>query len=199
MSREICMHCRKAAVMCYCSKVQRFASTPQFVILLHPRESRKAINTGRMAYRHLENAELWVDADFSEHRALNQLLADPQKSCYLLFPGDQAIDLDTDAGRLLIQDGRQPVFIILDATWKMAKKMFQLSRNLQAIPQVMFRPTAPSQFTIRQQPHELCYSTIETIHHIIELMGTHPRGEHHHLMSVFKDMVQKQIDYELNY
>jgi DTW domain-containing protein YfiP len=81
----------------------------------------------------------------------------------------------------------------------MAKAMYRQSRCLQTLPQVMFHPPRPSEFVIRKQPHVDCFSTIETIHHIIELMGTHPAGEHHRLMNVFRDMVQRQIDFELKH
>ncbi|RYZ60207.1 MAG: DTW domain-containing protein, partial [Proteobacteria bacterium] len=41
--REECYRCRKAKVMCYCAEVKTFASDPEFVILIHPKETRKAI------------------------------------------------------------------------------------------------------------------------------------------------------------
>jgi DTW domain-containing protein YfiP len=61
----------------------------------------------------------------------------------------------------------------------------------------MFKPERASQFLIRQQPHPDCYSTIETIHFIIDKLNTHPNGEHHHLLRCFEKMVQEQITYEL--
>lgn len=196
MARPLCLSCRKAQVMCYCKSIESFASRPQFVILIHPKESRKAINTGRMAYLHLRNALLLVGSDFSNHSALNKLLMDPHKRCYLLFPGQQALDLGSLKSEILMKAEQESIFIILDATWAMAKKMYRLSENLHQIPQIMFVPDHPSQFFIRQQPHVRCYSTIETIHYIIDFLGTHPAGEHHRLLHVFQDMVQKQIEYE---
>ncbi len=196
MTRTVCLTCRKADVMCYCEDIRPFASNPQFVILLHPKESRKAINTGRMAFLHLQNALLLTDSCFDDNQPLQRWLHDPGKRCHLLFPGPDALDI-AHWKSASTRDGRQDVFIILDATWAMAKKMYRQSRCLQALPQVMFRPDQPSQFLIRKQPHPDCFSTIETIHHIIEVMGTHPTGEHHHLLRVFGTMVQKQIDYEM--
>ena len=183
--------------MCYCKDIEPFNSRPQFVILLHPKESRKAINTGRMAFLHLKNARLMTDSSFDEHEPLQKLLKDPGKRCYLLFPGPDAQDVAAwckpDSAT-----GQEDVFIILDATWSMARSMYRKSRCLQALPQVMFHPPKPSEFIIRKQPRAYCFSTIETIHHIIELMGTHPSGEHHRLLLVFRDMVQKQIECEVN-
>ncbi len=197
MSRPLCLRCRKAQVMCYCHSLETFTSNPQFVILIHPKESRKAINTGRMAFLHINNARLIVGSDFTMDQQLNQLLSDPHKKCWLLFPGEKALDLSEVKPQLAGSTQEEQVFIILDATWAMAKKMYRQSLNLQRLPQVMFRPTEASRFMIRQQPHPDCYSTLETIHHIIECFGTHPKGEHHRLIRVFQEMVQKQIDFEL--
>ncbi|RYZ54012.1 MAG: DTW domain-containing protein, partial [Proteobacteria bacterium] len=191
-----CYRCRKAKVMCYCAEVKTFASDPEFVILIHPKETRKAINTGRMAHLQIENSLLLVGCDFSDDPNLNRLLADESRQCYLLFPGTAAIQV-SDLDEPHNYSGKKEVFIILDATWSMAKKMFRLSENLKKIPQVMFHPTAASEFLIRQQPGFDCYSTIETIHHIIDARGRQETRPHDHLLTLFRDMVQKQIDYEL--
>jgi DTW domain-containing protein YfiP len=196
MSRPLCLTCRKAAIMCYCKTIEPFSSQPQFVILLHPKESRKAINTGRMAWLHLNNARLMTDSSFDDHEPLRKLLDDPGKRCHLLFPGPNAQDIATWKNPAAPSD-QEDVFLILDATWSMARSMYRKSRCLQALPQVMFHPPKPSEFIIRKQPHVDCFSTIETIHHIIELMGTHPAREHDRLLLAFRDMVQKQIDFEL--
>ncbi len=195
MSRTLCLNCRKAQITCYCQGIEPFTSEPQFVILLHPKESRKAINTGRMAFRHLKNAWLLTDYSFDHHVAFQGLLQDPGKRCFLLFPGPNAQDIATWPKAETASE-QENVFIILDATWAMAKTMYRQSLCLQALPQVMFHPPRPSEFVIRKQPHDYCFSTIETIHHIIEILGTHPGGEHHRLLQVFRDMVQKQIQFE---
>lgn len=195
-NREVCYRCRKARVMCYCDSLAPFESDPEFVILIHPKETRKAINTGRMAFLNITNSRLIVGNDFSEDEALNSLLSDTRRRCHLLFPGPDAIDI-ADLPKVDSEAETKDVFIILDATWSMAKKMFRLSSNLQSLPQVAFRPPSPSGFLIRQQPNVSCYSTIETIHHIIETRGTRlAEQRHHHLIRLFKEMVQKQIEYE---
>jgi DTW domain-containing protein YfiP len=169
---------------------------PQFVILLHPKEARKAINTGRMAFLHIENARLFTAYNFDEHAGLNEILSDPTKRCFLLFPGPTALDLADFCDNMEVFNPAHDVFIILDATWSMAKKIYKLSHKLQKLPQVMFKPDRASQFLIRQQPHRDCYSTIETIHFIIDKLKTHPQGEHHELLQCFGTMVQEQIAYE---
>ena len=187
--------------MCYCGDIEPFMSNPEFVILIHPKETRKAINTGRMAFLAIKNSVLIVGNDVTDDPALNRILTAPNKRCFLLFPGPDAVDLSeisaVPSPSEFESQAKTDVFIILDATWTMAKKMLRLSANLQALPQVMFRPPHPSRFIIREQPGLICFSTIETIHHIIEKRGSPAAGDHHRLLQIFDNMVKKQIDYEL--
>lgn len=101
--------------------------------ILHPKESRKAINTGRMAYLHLKNSRLMTDSSFDEHEPLQRLLQDPGKRCFLFFPGPNAQD---------IAAWQKPESSLgqEDATWSMARSMYRKSRCLQALPQFMFHP-----------------------------------------------------------
>ena len=144
---------------------------------------------------------LIVGNDVTDDPALNRILTAPNKRCFLLFPGPDAVDLSeisaVPSPSEFESQAKTDVFIILDATWTMAKKMLRLSANLQALPQVMFRPPHPSRFIIREQPGLICFSTIETIHHIIEKRGSPAAGHHHRLLQIFDNMVKKQIDYEL--
>ncbi|RZA24794.1 MAG: DTW domain-containing protein [Proteobacteria bacterium] len=191
-AREVCYVCRKAQVMCYCQGVKPFASNPRFVILIHPKETKKAINTGRMAFRCLSNALLLVGDRFDDDLTLRSILSSDTNRCFVLFPGENATDVSA------VNDcGKQDVFIVLDATWSMARKMYRDSECLKALPQVMFTPPKVSGFLIRQQPGMHCYSTLETIHHIIETRQPPPLGEHHQMLTLFNEMVTQQITYEI--
>lgn len=147
-----------------------------------------------MAHLSLSNSTLLKGIDFTNDLQLNSILSAPDKKCFLLFPGNDAQDISELSEHSA--DGRTEVFIILDATWAMAKKMFRASQNLQKIPQVMFTPSTASEFVIRKQPDPHCFSTIETIHHILQLRGLPTDGESQNLLDIFRRMVQQQIAYE---
>jgi DTW domain-containing protein YfiP len=79
--------------------------------------------------------------------------------------------------------------------------MIRLSRNLQVLPRVCFVPPTPSAFRIRRQPHPDFYSTIEAIHHVIDLFAptenenpAKPRP-HDNLLAVFGTAVNRQLSY----
>jgi DTW domain-containing protein YfiP len=90
------------------------------------------------------------------------------------------------------------VVFVIDGTWNTVKKMLRLSPNILSLPRFCFTPPGLSNFKVRKQPAPECYSTIEAIHHTIELLGPSrgfsiAEGHHHHLLDVFGYMVQAQL------
>jgi DTW domain-containing protein YfiP len=85
---------------------------------------------------------------------------------------------------------------VLDATWSGARKMLRLSPNLQALPRVMFTPSAPSRYLIKQQPVEGCLSTLEAVHELLtalDKLGLDRYERPEQLLAIFKKMQDYQI------
>ena len=70
----------------------------------------------------------------------------------------------------VVRGEKRLLIVILDATWSGARKMLRLSPSLQRLPRVMFRPTAPSRFVIKQQPQPGCLSTLEAVHELLQAL-----------------------------
>ena len=150
----------------------------RFVLLMHPKEfKQEKAATGRLTHLCLTRSEVHMGVAFDEHEAVQALLTDPQNLPVLLHPGRDAINL-SDAGALSSADSgfaalrdemqrRSLVVFILDATWALGRKMLKLSPSLQRLPRIMFTPTAPSRYVIKQQPHPGCLSTLEATHELL--------------------------------
>ena len=79
----------------------------------------------------------------------------------------------------------------------MLKKMLRLNPRLQGLPFISFVPKTKSNFRIRRQPAELCYSTIETTHFLMSLFPEHNSTKDlDSLLVAFDYMVEMQIHYE---
>ncbi|MEO6459969.1 MAG: tRNA-uridine aminocarboxypropyltransferase [Bdellovibrionota bacterium] len=197
--RTPCLKCRKPPITCYCKTITPFASTPRLVILMSPQEVKHPVGTGRMAHQCLSNSTLLEGAQFTDSPKVEALLKDPTIFPMLLFPGPKShnlSNLDRSARHALCPEGKELVIIVLDATWTHAKQMLHRSPNLQAIPRISFTPPHLSRFIVRKQPHEHCFSSIEAIHQIIELMGPDNRARpHDHLLEVFDKMVSLQLSF----
>jgi len=200
--RNICLTCVQPDFSCYCSWLKPFDPKIEFVILIHPIEVRRRIATGRMTHLALKNSHLIDGMDYSECARVNQLLRDSSKQCFMLYPGRTSKNLTmmspTERFDLIAPD-KTPVVFVIDGTWATARKMVRLSYNLQVLPRICFTPTTPSNFHLRKQPKPECYSTIEAVHHTIELLGpaagfqTADRA-HDALLETFDKMVRRQFD-----
>ncbi len=184
--RELCVACMQPQFSCYCQHIRKFSTTTKFVILIHPIERKRRIATGRMSHLCLENSELIEGENFSQNPRVNKIVANHRS--VVLYPGTNSMNLSQNS-----QSQKPEVIFVIDGTWATAGKMIRRSENLIHLPRICFTPDTPSTFRVRQQPHINCYSTIEAIHKVIDLMEPNNR-DHDNLLYVFDQMVEKQID-----
>lgn len=200
--RPVCPACRKARNTCYCARIQSFNSGPRFVILIHPKESRKRIGTGRLSHLCLRNSELIEGIDFTDDARVNEILRDRASWPVVLYPGREALDISAAAGadlESLVPAEKQLVIVVIDGSWSCAQKMLRLSSNLRRLPQIQFTPSRRSIYEIRRQPREGCLSSLEAIHFVIERFNGSNRWRsdpgHENLLEVFRFMIAQQLSY----
>jgi len=202
--RAWCHCCRRPRSACYCSLIESFESDPRFVIMTQPREAKHRLGTGRMAHLCLRNSVLLEGVDFSKNETVNRELQSPSAFSVLLYPSKNSLNLSrqTPAERAsLVPADRKLVVFVLDGTWKTVRKMIRLSRNLASLPAICFEPPSPSAYRIRRQPKPHCYSTLEAIHHVLDLFS--PSGDeasrshrpHENLLTVFNSVIDRQLAY----
>lgn len=201
--RQLCFQCMQPSFSCYCEHIRKFDPKIKFVILIHPIEMRRRIATGRMSHLSLENSQMVMGQDYSYDQQVNDIIDDPQNQCMVLYPGSTSINLSTleksDRSNLFYQN-KAPVIFVIDGTWATAKKTMYLSQNLKRLPRLSFNLPHQSRFRVRKQPNAECFSTIEAIHHLIDLLGSRPgfdaeQNAHSSLIYVFNQMVEKQLKF----
>ena len=178
-----------------CKYIKPIETKTKFVILMHPHEFKKIKNgTGHFTHLSLTNSELYIDTGFEHHTKVNQLLKD--NNCYVLYPGENSIVLNDNP--IPVNDKNNIIFLI-DSTWHNARKLLRDSPNIQTLPKVSFTHTKASEFKIKEQPMELCLSTIESTLCVLELLTLQGNEE---LSSTqlegflvpFKKMVEYQLE-----
>ncbi len=121
----------------------------------------------------------------------------------MLYPGESSTnltDLSPADRRVPFELDKKLVIFVMDGTWNTARNMVRYSANLQALPRVCFSLDTPSNFRVRKQPAAGCYSTIEAIHQVIELVGSFygfpiEKREHDNLLQIFDQMVERQLQF----
>jgi DTW domain-containing protein YfiP len=173
MSRVMCYRCFWPKPLCWCASIEPMKTQTRFVFLMHPKEFKhEKAATGRLTHLCLAESEIHCGIEFDRDEAVQALIRDPENFPVLLYPGRDAIDLTSgpvcafSALYPHLTDRRLVVFL-LDATWALGRKMLKLSPSLQGLRRIMFTPSAPSRYVIKQQPHAGCLSTLEATHELL--------------------------------
>jgi len=101
--------------------------------------------------------------------ALLTLLVDPQWQPYVVFPGEFVAPervvqtVETQASP------KRPLFILLDATWPEARKMFRKSPYLNALPVLSLNPEQVSRYQLRRSRRGDHFCTSEVASLCLEL------------------------------
>lgn len=207
MARKMCYRCFWPEALCWCATLQPMETRTRFAFLMHPKEfKQEKAGTGRLTHLCLPHSSLHMGLGFDDDEEVQALLADPAYCPVLLYPGRDALNVSDGAPGLAAAErltgflnglsGRTLLVIVLDATWSGARKMLRLSPSLQRLRRIMFTPTAPSRYVIKQQPQGGCLSTLEATHEL--LMVLHKAGLDHYglpdqLLRVFHRMQDFQM------
>jgi DTW domain-containing protein YfiP len=198
--RDLCYVCWRPQGFCYCAKIRPTETELKFAILIHPIEEKRPIATGRMSHLCLKDSLLIEGDDYTEEPAVNDLLEDPAYHPVVLYPGEGSSDLSAlspPERRALFPEGKRPLVFVIDGTWNSARRTLNRSLNLQGLPQIRFTPPAPSRIRVRHQPEKHYFTTIEAIHHVIDLLALPDASArpHDNLLEVLDYMVNLQLPF----
>jgi DTW domain-containing protein YfiP len=207
--RVMCYRCFWPEKLCWCASLRPMGTQTRFVFLMHPKEFKEEkAGTGRLTHLCLPNSEIHMGTAFDGDEAIQALINDPKNYPVLLYPGKEALNLSEAGGgeqgagnpqlsTLNTQlEQRTLLVFLLDATWSGARKMLRLSPSLQRLPRIMFTPSAPSRYIIKQQPVEGCLSTLEAVHEllgVLERTGLDRYEDPAQLLGLFQRMQDFQI------
>ncbi|MGB0937668.1 MAG: tRNA-uridine aminocarboxypropyltransferase [Colwellia sp.] len=173
-----CPLCRLAQKHCICEMAPKkgdVKTQAAFVLLMYDTEVLKPSNTGKLIADLIPDtyAFLWSRTKLNDE--LLALLADEQWQPYVVFPQEYG-----EVGREVINDqvplvpNKRPLFIMLDGSWREAKKMFRKSPYLDKFPMVCFDPTV---FLQQQTAKQSQIVNIETVVGDEEVLMHSPVGD----------------------
>lgn len=188
-SRAFCPNCEFLKSRCLCDTIKLIDNKTKIVILQHKTETKHALNTARILLKSLHNVALFIGEDFTHNEELNQILENPQNKCALIFPGEDAITLD---GATIDATKGVTHLIMIDGTWRKARKIYYLSKNLHSLLCLRLVPQNKSQYRIRKSPSDEGLSTLEAT--VESLKYFEPQLETKSLELSFKKMIDFQIE-----
>ena len=163
---ERCAGCRLLPNHCLCALRPLLTMRAGVCLLMADIEPLKPSNTGWLVADVVADTFAFGWARTEVDPALIALLADPQWQPYLVFPGE-FVDAarvvtevrPTDAGADVA--ARRPLFVLLDATWPEARKMFRKSPYLDPLPVLSLQSEQLSQYKLRRSQRDEHFCTSE--------------------------------------
>jgi DTW domain-containing protein YfiP len=165
-----CERCRVVPEYCLCAWRPKVTAQAGVLLLMHDVEPLKPTNTGWLIADLVADtfAYRWFRTEVEPE--ILALLSDPQWQPYLVFPGEFVAP-----GRVVtevaMEGGKRPLFILLDATWTEARKMFRKSPYLENLPVLSLQPEHLSRYRLRRSKRNDHFCTAEVAAMCLELAG----------------------------
>ncbi|MBY0411168.1 MAG: DTW domain-containing protein [Burkholderiaceae bacterium] len=175
---ERCPGCRLVPSHCVCAlRPMVHAPTRAGVCLLMADiEPLKPSNTGWLIADVVPDTFAFGWARTEVDPALLALLADPQWQPFVVFPGEfvaperVVVDL-AGLGECAPAAQKRPLFVLLDATWPEARKMFRKSPYLDHFPVLSLQPEHISRYRLRRSKRDDHFCTSEVAALCLDLAG----------------------------
>ncbi len=156
MTTQACVGCG-LRFQCICDAAPHIEAPFRLMLLMHPNEQHRDTNTGKLLAQTLSSVEQYVWHRTEPPQALMACIQARDIYPVLLFPSEQSVSL-REQRMAAHQQNKQPLFIILDATWQEARKMVNKSPWLKAMPTLSLDINTQSRYSLRrnQQQGSLC-------------------------------------------
>ena len=176
---ERCAGCRLVPSHCLCALRPPVPVRAGVCLIMADIEPLKPSNTGWLIADVVSSTFAFGWARTEVDPALLALLADPQWQPYLVFPGEfvaaervvtEVLPIDAPDGKE-VREGKRPLFVLLDATWPEARKMFRKSPYLDHLPVLSLQSEQLSRYRLRRSQRDAHFCTSEVAALCMALAG----------------------------
>ena len=165
---ESCNKCGLPTINCICNISPIIRTKTKIWILSTKREFSRPSNTARLLKLiNPESTELILWERTNAPEKLIEYINSDEYEISILFP----IDND-DLSEIKFENKtpeKTPAFIILDGTWKEARKILRKSDYLKKLPRISLNPIHKSEYTLRRGASEGELCTIEAATEVLKL------------------------------
>ncbi len=158
-----CKRCYLVEAWCLCACVPTVQTRVGLTVLRHFLETPKSTNTARIAALALPRCEV---VEFQEPNAALDARLAQLKDAWVLFPGEGAAP-----------EGAPANLVVLDGTWRQARKMMKKIPALARMPRYPLSPPVRARQRLRQSPHPENRSTLEAIADALSALESPEAGE----------------------
>jgi DTW domain-containing protein len=159
-----CARCRVAVSHCLCDWLPTVATTSAVCLIMHDIEPLKPSNTGWLIADIVADTHAFTWQRTGVDPALLELLGDPRYQPLVVFPGEYA-EPERVVSEVAVSSEKRPLFILLDATWTEARKMFRKSPYLNRLPVLSLQAEVLSRYRLRRstRSEHLCTAEVAAL------------------------------------
>ncbi len=168
--QERCAGCRLVVSHCLCALRPDVPCKAGVCLIMADIEALKPSNTGWLVADVVRDTFAFGWARTEVDPALLALLADPQWQLYLVFPGE-FVATERVVTEVQPATTKRPLFVLLDATWPEARKMFRKSLYLDKLPVLSLQAKQLSNYKLRRSQRDAHFCTSEVAAMCLALSG----------------------------
>lgn len=166
-----CPRCRVKYSHCLCAYQPHVSSQAAVCLLMHDVEALKPTNTGWLIADVISDTFAFGWQRTHVDPGLLTLLQDDRFQPWLVFPGEFVQPAERVVNTVVPTPGKRPLFILLDATWTEARKMFRKSPYLDRLPVLSLAPEEISRYRLRRSRRDDHFCTAEVAAMCLALAG----------------------------
>jgi DTW domain-containing protein YfiP len=174
-----CEHCLIPEKKCICAQRPMITSHCAFCLVMYKSEYYKPTNTGKLIADVIPDNYAFKWDRVTPDPALIALLENPKYAPILVFPQQYAEAercINSPKDLVAIQEGKIPLFVMLDGTWREASKMFK-SPSLAHLPVLGIQPEKASSYQLREAAHEHQLCTAEVAIEVLKMADDNHAAE----------------------
>jgi len=165
-----CSACRVIESHCLCAWRPSVEARSGVCLIMTNKEVFKPSNTGWLIADVVRDNHAFIWSRTEADPQLLALLNDPQWQPYLVFPGEY-VEPSRVTHTVDLDHSRRPLFILLDATWTEARKIFRKSPYFDRLPILSLLPDKLSRYRLRRSTRSEHLCTAEVAALCLELAG----------------------------
>ncbi|QXO19313.1 MULTISPECIES: tRNA-uridine aminocarboxypropyltransferase [Vibrio] len=173
-----CPFCHVAEAHCLCPHQPDVETGVAVMLIVSENEVFKPSNTGRLIADTIKETYVYQWHRTEPDEKMLALLTHPDYYPVLVFPAQDEADkprvLDDVTATI---NGRKPLLILIDGSWREAKRIFRKSPYLASLPLVSIEPETVSRYVMRKSDNEQHLATAEVASLVLEKFGEHAAAD----------------------
>jgi len=167
---ESCNGCGLPIINCICNKSSIVSTQAKIWILSSEREFYRPSNTARLLKLiNPDSTEIFLWERTKRPEQLIKNISRGEYATFVVFPAETE---ELEKRKIEFKPTEKiPAFIILDGTWKEARRIFRKSDFLKDLPIVSLEPSYESNYNLRRGAAEGNLCTIEAAIEILKMNG----------------------------